>query len=539
MVVNGYTSRTIPSADAFESVYIRRIEAKRNGDSETAETLKLVINTTYGATLDEYNKLYDPLMARSVCISGQLYLLELAEHMVRDIEGLEIVQLNTDGIMVKMTKNDEDKACAIALEWQIRTKFGMELDTVKKIAQKDVNNYVMIDGDDHVKAKGGYVVRGIAKAGAFNVNNNACIVAEAIQQYLLYGTDVKQTIEECNDPFKFQLIAKAGSSYDRIYQLIDGKEVEVQRVNRVFATADEKYGTIYKQKPDGSISKIASLPEHCIVDNANQMSINLVDKSFYIEMALKRVEDFTVIKERRKRKMATAKEAAPAKVNIYRKLSTVRLKFLNAGVKKSGKNMYMKYQYFTLDDIVPAALKLMDEVGLLPVLYPLEGGMSMVIYDIDDPDSTITFVSQMPDLGHMDQITPIQELGANITYMRRYLWMLALEVTENDLLDEAAGHDKPQKAKAPAAPETRQEIKKELTNGEAPAPKLQVDRLKKAMKTLLEKRPETEETLQQIMDATDNLSNISKKDCDDLVLKIGNMLAENEESEAEEDESVD
>ncbi len=59
------------------------------------------MNTTYGALLNKYNDLFDPLMGRSVCITGQLFLLELAEHLYADIPGLKIVQLNTDGIIVE------------------------------------------------------------------------------------------------------------------------------------------------------------------------------------------------------------------------------------------------------------------------------------------------------------------------------------------------------------------------------------------------------------------------------------------------------
>lgn len=93
MIRNGYSSRNIPSFQDFEDVYHRRIEAKKTGDKATANSLKLVLNTTYGATLNQYNDLYDPLQARSVCISGQLYLLELANHLLKDIPGLRVVEL--------------------------------------------------------------------------------------------------------------------------------------------------------------------------------------------------------------------------------------------------------------------------------------------------------------------------------------------------------------------------------------------------------------------------------------------------------------
>ena len=306
--INGYTSRNIPSPQTYADVLDRRMKAKAAGDKHTANALKLVCNTTYGCLLNIYNDLYDPLMGRSVCISGQLYLLELAEHCYQ-IGDLRIVQLNTDGIMVECNKSDYEKLSEICKEWQERTGFELEEDTVVKIAQKDVNNYIEVQANGLHKAKGGYLVKGIAAAGAFNVNNSCVIVATALKEYFLHGTPVEDTINACDDIFQFQIIAKAGAKYREAYHLINGEKHPVQKVNRVYAAKDERYGKIYKVKAeDDSEAKIDSLPEHCIIDNDNELSIEDVDKTFYIEMAKKRVDDFKGIKpekNRRTKRMAT------------------------------------------------------------------------------------------------------------------------------------------------------------------------------------------------------------------------------------------
>ena len=102
MTIEGYTSRAIPNSKIYEEMLERRMAAKKSGDKATANALKLVANTTYGAMLNQYNDLYDPLMGRSVCITGQLRLLELANHLYTDCSTLRIIQLNTDGIMVSL-----------------------------------------------------------------------------------------------------------------------------------------------------------------------------------------------------------------------------------------------------------------------------------------------------------------------------------------------------------------------------------------------------------------------------------------------------
>ena len=100
MVYYGYTSRNIPNPQIYADMLEKRMKAKKSGDKATANALKLVANTTYGAMLNKYNDLYDPLMGRSVCITGQLFLLELSQHLIAECSTLRIVQLNTDGIMV-------------------------------------------------------------------------------------------------------------------------------------------------------------------------------------------------------------------------------------------------------------------------------------------------------------------------------------------------------------------------------------------------------------------------------------------------------
>lgn len=136
MTLNGYCSRNIPSPQIYADTIERRVAAKKAGDKTTANALKLVLNTTYGAMLNRYNDLYDPLMGRSVCISGQLQLLEMAEHLVQECPTLRIIQLNTDGIMVSLDNTDEPKWQEITQEWQDRTGFELEEDFIKMICQR-------------------------------------------------------------------------------------------------------------------------------------------------------------------------------------------------------------------------------------------------------------------------------------------------------------------------------------------------------------------------------------------------------------------
>lgn len=542
MIKCGYTSRNIPSPQIFEDVVAKRLEAKKSGDKTTANALKLVVNTTYGACLNQYNDLYDPLMGRSVCVTGQLFLLELAQRLYKEVQGLRIFQLNTDGIMVEFEDYHLDQVKEICDEWQSRTGFELEEDSVSMIAQKDVNNYVEVQPSGAVKTKGGYLVRGIAPAGAFNINNNACIVATALREYFVHGTPVEETINACDDIFQFQMIAKAGAKYREAYHLVDGEQVPVQKVNRVYATKDERYGKLFKVKAENdSTAKIEMLPEHCIIDNDNHLTIDDVDKTFYIEMAKKRINDFLGIKPEKKKggrkKMATAKKTETtdtAAMNIYQKLLKARAMFLEADVKKTGKNMHLSFKYFELEDIVPTATRIFGEVGIVPLVNFTADTATMTIVNTDNPEETVTFVSPFNQIAPIVSNTGKQAtnemmaLGSSITYMRRYLYMIALDICESDGIDANAGVPAPAAAPAPkappATPEQRQEVKQELTSPADNATALQIKGLKAVLKKLKDADPSKEEMIAQIAVQTNGFTVISKADCEALIQRITAML---------------
>lgn len=541
MTLCGYTSRNIPSAEVFENVLETRMKAKASGDKATANALKLVVNTTYGALLNKYNDLFDPLMGRSVCITGQLFLMELAQHLYKDIPGLKIVQLNTDGIMVECDKKDLDTLNEICDEWQSRTGFELEEDSVFKIAQKDVNNYVEVQPSGDVKKKGGYLVKGISEVGAWNINNSCCIVATALKEYFVNGTPVEETIENCDDIFQFQIIAKAGAKYREAYHIVDGVKEPVQKVNRVYATKNERYGKLFKVKEeDDSTAKIEMLPEHCIIDNDNHLSISDVDKDFYIKMAKKRVNDFMGIKPERKRrtkKMATAtkttKEVKDA--NVYQKLIEARERFITSEINQSGKNMQLSFKYFELKDIIPTITHIFKDLGLLGVARFSDTVATLTIVNTDNPEETIDF--PVP----FNQIQPIvsnagkqvtndmQALGSSITYMRRYLYLIAMDICVNDEIEPSIDSNTNNQSastekKAPATPQQRQSVKEDLTAKDGNATALQIKGLKAVLKKLKEADPSKEEMIANIAVQTQGFTVISKSDCEAMINRINEML---------------
>ena len=239
-------------------------------------------------------------MGRSICVSGQLFLLDLIHGYLEQCKTVKVLQANTDGVLISVDDSELPKIHAVNREWEERTGFTLEEDKVRKVVQANVNNYIMVMLDGKVKKKGGYVTYGIAPAGAWNVNNDYTIVKKAIIDYFVEDKPVEDTVLPCDNIHEFQYIAKAGGKYSHVYHVVNGKEVEVQKVNRVYASTNWSYGTLYKvHKETGRPAKIGGLPTNCIIDNKNELTIEAVDKDHYVQKAKKMIDDYLGVKPKK------------------------------------------------------------------------------------------------------------------------------------------------------------------------------------------------------------------------------------------------
>ena len=280
-------SRNMKDPKKFEQIYHDRLKLKKE-KNPLQLPLKLVLNSTYGVMKDEHNDLCDPRQANRVCIYGQLLLLDLIEKL----EGhCQLIQSNTDGILIKMYSPDDyyliDDIC---YEWEQRTGLTLEFDEYAKVFQKDVNNYVIVSHDgEHFKSKGLYVKK------LNDLDYDLPILNTALIQYMIHGIPVEQTITECNDLKEFQLVSKISGKYDCI--LYGDNSLKEQTI-RVFASKDHsKPGVKKVHSKTGRPAKIANSPEHCFIwnDAVNGVPVPAeLDKQWYINFALKRLKDFGV-----------------------------------------------------------------------------------------------------------------------------------------------------------------------------------------------------------------------------------------------------
>ena len=134
-----------------------------------------------------------------------------------------------------------------------------------------------------------------------------------------------------------------------------------------------------------------------------------------------------------------------ANSNIYIKLSQARVSLQEKKLKKSGKNTYSNFEYFELKDFLPSVNELCKDLGILTVFFMEHtAGVEMAYLDVfntEEPNDFIRFCIPTADVeigikkDGSGGAQPIQNQGGKVTYMRRYLFLAAFEITEDDAVD--------------------------------------------------------------------------------------------------------
>jgi hypothetical protein len=128
-------------------------------------------------------------------------------------------------------------------------------------------------------------------------------------------------------------------------------------------------------------------------------------------------------------------------MTVYKKLAEARVQLLSVDMKKSGKNKFAGYEYFELGDFLPHTHRIFNDVGLLGV-FSFEGANATLTVHDTEGTGSVAFVSPVVS-AHNPKGQQIQDLGSTHTYLRRYLWLMALELTEHDAVDASPQSEKP------------------------------------------------------------------------------------------------
>ena len=237
-------------------------------------------------------------------------------------------------------------------------------------------------------------------------------------------------------------------------------------------------------------------------------------------------------------------------MSIYTKLRDARRKFLFSGVEASGYNSHADFDYFELKDIIPVANDVFDEVGLFLHVTFDEGKCIGILTDLEE-DASLKLEIPHAKIAEPAKfrMNEMQALGAELTYLRRYMYLVVLDIIQSDEIDfrkkDEAPSVKPDKKSTPktkkepeakeepkkeskAAPKLkippteteRSEIKKNLTNADGKADELQISRLQQLAMKWANLDQKAHDKATNLMVQTNGFADCTRKEADMLIDKI-------------------
>ena len=233
---------------AFCSVYQTLYDQRKQYPKGSAENamLKLALNGVYGDSNNQFSVFYDPLFTMKITLNGQLLLCMLAEHLM-EIPELDLIQINTDGLTVKIPRGNIKDLGGACLWWEELTGLTLERTDYQRMHVLDVNNYLALGCDGKVKRKGRF-----EHDLEWHQNHGALVVPKVAEEVLVKGALIRESVMNWIDVMDFMMRTKVPrSSYLSLET--DGKEQQIPNVSRYYVSKNG--GKLFKWMPPLNDSK--------------------------------------------------------------------------------------------------------------------------------------------------------------------------------------------------------------------------------------------------------------------------------------------
>ena len=251
-----------------------------------AQVLKIVINSIYGKLGFEKGDLCDRLAVLKVTINGQLMILMLCEEL--ELNGIEVMSANTDGIVIKLHKKNKEKFEEITANWKKITGLEADSEEYKCYINRDINNYVI----EEINGKVSY--KGALNPNMYRVDlqkgYDMPIVAQAVVNYFLYNKPVLETLYDCRNILDFCKTQNVGRQFHVEYTEGNTRNL-MQRNVRFYVT--NKGGTIEKVNDNtGGRNNLCAGKQVIILNTLDDKRIEYrnINYSYYYQEALKIID---------------------------------------------------------------------------------------------------------------------------------------------------------------------------------------------------------------------------------------------------------
>ena len=227
----------------FVSIYKHLFEQRKQYPKKSAESamLKLALNGVYGDSNNQFSIFYDPLFTMSITLNGQLLLCLLAEGLMH-IPGLRLIQVNTDGLTVRVPRANKMLVDLARAAWQSRTGLNLEEAVYKAMMIRDVNSYIGVFEDGSTKRKGAYEY----KVG-WHQNAGGLVVPKVAEKVLVEGAPIRETVEQWPEIMDFMLRTKVPRSSHLAIEWDGQQPQKIQNITRYYIA--QTGGRLFKYMP--------------------------------------------------------------------------------------------------------------------------------------------------------------------------------------------------------------------------------------------------------------------------------------------------
>ncbi len=237
-----------------------RIRAKKAGEMSISDALKLSANSVYGKSNDENSFLYDPKYTMATTINGQLLLTMLAEMLVDNLDDTTVLQINTDGITLKIPRDLEENYYRLCKLWESKTNLELEYAYYSKMVIRDVNNYLAVTTSGKIKNKGAFEVDKVVGAEpAYHKDNSFRVIPLAIQEYYVNNIPIETTILNHKNIYDFCGRQKfTRDSHGEIHSIINSEytiEQQQKNVRYYISKSNKRFVKIYTKGTTEIINK--------------------------------------------------------------------------------------------------------------------------------------------------------------------------------------------------------------------------------------------------------------------------------------------
>lgn len=298
IIKNKWSPAHIPKkifCDQYEWFYEERKKYPKKDPKNYV--LKILLNSTFGLSIEPNSFLADSQLGCQTTINGQLLLCMLLEMLCEGIPDSKPLMMNTDGFELMIPEQHKQLYLDICKKWETITQLELEHDQYSKLFAFDCNNYYGLFTNGSTKAKGRFEFEPHDKyeLASLHKNKSFLIVPKAIYHYLINGIDPKQYLQDNRNVFDYCGYVRAKGQWQLTEYSTGTEGITTKKIQKTLRYYISKNGKkiVKINKADGREIQIEAGKTKCTEFNMYEKKVwedYDIDDKYYLDQIYKEIE---------------------------------------------------------------------------------------------------------------------------------------------------------------------------------------------------------------------------------------------------------